>query len=392
MGDAPPLLIGFVKIVDRTTRLKQNSEMKNLVTTAMIVFVSSTILFTHTACTSPLQKATQAESHTPTDTIPKPVLFARADDLNRTDMAGDTVEQLTMDGRLNWGMKAAGDEWRINALSLPPRVSPDGRRIAFSPDGNAIMVADVRNPAAEPLSVPGSAVFAWSPDSHRLAYAIHEDGEERAQLVVRDLDTSTLLSLLANPTPNISALAWSPDGRRIAFGCCFEQDYSETGELSSGTLTGQLRVVDPVTGQAETVGLLWRSVAGGIQSFCWTEQEQVRPIENANELTAHCSIPLDGSTSPNGQQRFYVSIAPQTDPTAVIVYQLVIEDRVSGEMWRRDLQAGLRPVAWSPDGAFILLDDNGNHTPIWRLGADGAGELEIVIEDGYLLGAVESWD
>jgi Tol biopolymer transport system component len=174
-----------------------------------------------------------------TDSTPRPVLFARADDLYRADVVGDAVEQLTVDGSLGWGMETADDQWRINALSLPLRISPDGRRIAFSPEGATIMVVDVRIPAAEPLSVPGSAVFAWSPDSSRLAYAVHEGSQRYAQLIVRDFDNDAALSMPIDLVSNISALAWSPDGRDIAFGCCFEQDYSEAGEYQ-GTSTGQL--------------------------------------------------------------------------------------------------------------------------------------------------------
>lgn len=423
MGDNPPLMLILVKIIHLTMRYKQDSAIKNLVTTVILVSVSLVIFLTHASCISLPRKATQAETEystitvapepiqadqrqpaSPRETLPsplatktstgfpsQPLLFARADDLYRADVAGDAVEQLTVDGSLSWGMEVADDYWRINALSLPPRISPDGRRIAFSPDGATIMVVDVLSSPADPISVSGSAVFAWSPDSRRLAYAVHEGSEEYAQLIVRDFDNDAVLSLPTDLVSNISALAWSPDGRYIAFSCCFEQDYSEAGEYQ-GTSTGQLWTIDPVSKKTEAVGLLWRSVAGGIQPFCWTEQGRVRPVEDTNEITAHCSIPPDNNVSPSGLRRFYVSVAPQADSAAVIVYQLVVENMMSGEIWRRDLPVDIRPVAWTPDEAFILLDDNGAHTPIWRLGADGADGLEIIIEDGYLLGGVESWN
>jgi hypothetical protein len=42
-------------------------------------------------------------------------------------------------------------------------------------------------------------------------------------------------------------------------------------------------------------------------------------------------------------------------------------------------------VGWSPDGQAILLDDAAAASPIWRLAADGTGELVVVVEDGTLL-------
>jgi hypothetical protein len=49
-------------------------------------------------------------------------------------------------------------------------------------------------------------------------------------------------------------------------------------------------------------------------------------------------------------------------------------------------------VAWSPDGTYILLDDSQARSPIWRFPADGTGEPEVVVENGYLLDMVAAWE
>jgi hypothetical protein len=53
---------------------------------------------------------------------------------------------------------------------------------------------------------------------------------------------------------------------------------------------------------------------------------------------------------------------------------------------------------WSPDGAYLLLDEpdelyEGQRqlSPIWRIAADGSSPLEIILEHGFLLGTVQQW-
>ncbi len=315
------------------------------------------------------------------------LLLARDDDLYRADAQGRVVERLTEGGALGWGMAAGGDWW-IKAKSLPPAVSPDGHRIALSPDGRRVTLVAVGDPKSlEPLA-PGSSIFAWSPDSRLLAYVAREDGAAVDQLMIYDTYKATAAPLMAEGAPEITSLAWSPDGFRVAFGCCFEDGDSAAGE--PGTAGGRLRVAY-LGGQVSTVGALWRSVAGGTQTFCWTEDRQVKPIEGAAGATGHCSSPPDRNVSPDGQRRFDVFIPPQPDPAVETVYQLVVEGPASGETWRRDLPAGLWPIAWAPDGDYLLLDDTLSHSPIWRLRADGTGDLEVVIADGYLLDVVAVW-
>lgn len=322
---------------------------------------------------------------TPTATAssaaPQALLFARADDLYRADADGGRIERLTEGGLLGWGM-AAGDAWRVNYLSLQPRVSPDGRRVAFSPDGNTVIVVDAQNPAAVPLTWPGSAVFAWSPDSRRLAVAAHAGETQRAQLVVYDLDTGAATPLLGELVFDIAAIAWSPDGRRVAFGCCFADDIGANGEYL-GTSTGQVYIADLESGAVTGAGELGRSVAGGIDALCWTAGNMLAGIEDGPADAAHCSTPPDASISPDGQWRFSISGPPQ--PPAGTAGVLIVEELTSGATWQRELEGELRPVAWSPDGQYILLDDSGLNTPIWRIPASGAGEVEIIIDNGHLL-------
>ena len=91
--------------------------------------------------------------------------------------------------------------------------------------------------------------------------------------------------------------------------------------------------------------------------------------------------------SPDGRQRAYLAIPPDA-PDA---YRLVIEEVATGETHQRDLATDLFPVGWSPDGQYLFLDDGRGDSPIWRLPAGGRGDLEAIIDDGYLLAIVDAW-
>ncbi|MCW5862554.1 MAG: PD40 domain-containing protein [Anaerolineae bacterium] len=318
----------------------------------------------------------------------RPLFFARNDDLYRADLAGGNVEQLTTGGRLRWGM-TEGDEWRVVALSAPPRVSPDGRRLAFSPDGDSVVIVAVGADGA-PMTLPGSAIYAWSPDGQRLAAAVHVGDEARAQLVVYDAATATAAPLLPAPLADISALAWSPDGGRIAFGCCFAAGAATGGD--TGVEIGRLQVVDAglagqAAGQVTTLGPLSRSVGGGVQ-LCWPEDDPAAAsaAPDTGTTATHCRTQAY-VVSPDGRQRAYLAIPPDA-PDA---YRLVIEEVATGETHQRDLATDLFPVGWSPDGQYLFLDDGRGDSPIWRLPAGGRGDLEAIIDDGYLLAIVDAW-
>ncbi len=343
--------------------------------------VTSPATATPTA-TLPATMTPTATAAAATPATPQALLFARADDLYRADADGGHIERLTEGGLLGWGMAVGGDDWWVNYLSLQPRVSPDGRRVAFSPDGDSVVVIDVQNPTAAPLTLPGSAVFAWSPDSRRLAVATHAGEEQRARLVVYDLATLAETPVLGELVFDIAALAWSPDGQRVAFGCCFEEDTDAAGAYP-GTSIGQVYIADLDSSAVTRAGELGRSVAGGVEALCWTADNRPAGFEGGQADAAHCSTPPDPSISPDGQRRFTVSGPPQPSPDAADV--LIVEELSTGATWQRELAGQLWPVAWSPDGQYILLDDGGQATPIWRVPASGAGEVEVIIENGRLL-------
>ena len=108
---------------------------------------------------------------------------------------------------------------RHGSISITPRFSPDGQRIAYVSykDGYPwLYIYDRATGESRVFSkqVGLNATPAWSPDGRRLAFVLSKDG--RTEIYVKNVDGSGLQRLTESRTPDASP-AFSPDGSRIAF-------------------------------------------------------------------------------------------------------------------------------------------------------------------------------
>ncbi|MEO5825190.1 MAG: LpqB family beta-propeller domain-containing protein [Gemmatimonadales bacterium] len=125
---------------------------------------------------------------------------------------------------------------RVERLRAP-RLSPDGRRVAFT-RANAgmpqIAVIDVSGGAVRMLAEGSHA--EWSPDGDEVAYR-SADG---TRLFVRAVDRDGAERVIAAGTA-IGALRWSPDGKQLAFvmaGAGVESDLGTAMQLHVVPSTG----------------------------------------------------------------------------------------------------------------------------------------------------------
>ena len=103
---------------------------------------------------------------------------------------------------------------------LSPRISPDGKRVAFESlrSGNSeIWVCDLDGSNPVQLSVfggPGTWAPGWSPDSHRIAFDSRVSGH--AELYIVNADGGPVQRLITG-TADASVPVWSADGQWIYF-------------------------------------------------------------------------------------------------------------------------------------------------------------------------------
>ena len=122
-----------------------------------------------------------------------------------------------------------GGDVRWSAISTPPRLSPDGSRVAFVAsryiEGEAARQLYVVDMDGSDLTLidTHTSVPAWSPSGQRIAYATADDrlSEDFSRLLVADVDGSgkeVIASLRSRDIPVRSSLSWSPDGTALLIG------------------------------------------------------------------------------------------------------------------------------------------------------------------------------
>jgi TolB protein len=191
-----------------------------------------------------------------------------------------------------WIMRSDGTHRRLvvpfiaapnETSNFDPKVSPDGRRIAFTRFGfhgiiSQVWLTRIDGTNARPLTTPQleAGQPAWSPDGSRIAFASNSSRPQSSIYVMRaDGSGVTRLATTKWPTDNFGP-SYAPGGRQIAFSsdrrhpdlCCEELfAMHANGSRQHLVATGLQGVVDIAWGTAPPVpagspGTLSRLPAG----------------------------------------------------------------------------------------------------------------------------------
>ena len=197
---------------------------------------------------------------------------------------------------------------------VAPRLSPDGKQIAFAAIGDIYVMPVGGKPANITKDAALDTEPAWSPDGTQLAYSSDKDSEH-LQLWIRDMKSGRSRRL-TDLTTQPQGAAWSPDGTRIAF-------FNVDGMWR----VAQMSVVDVATGKVTKV---------------------------------HDTLPQPGAPawSPDGKRLAIAGIAPMTKRFREGTNQILTmsSTALNDDKWFApeplmsiDSRGGCGP-AWSPDG------------------------------------------
>lgn len=346
------------------------------------------------------------------------------------------------------GQTAAIPEWRVRpftaymGLESMPKLSPDGKLVAFAWNGDAgdnfdIYVKPIGD-EAPPLRISSDpaedSAPAWSPDGDRLAF-LRRSGD-KVSLVTASAHGGGERILLTLPTSKVidptTTLDWSPNGRYLALAAGpilrVDVETRETKDLTLGLPPSQydsMPVFAPdgsavafargayagarklflqkltndgtPTGEAEPLS----DVAQGLLGIAWWPERDslITSVGSPEGNTEAMRIPLSGKTAHvmplDGTAFSYPTFNPVRRR---LVYQRRWLDLNIFRGSLRTPEAPYQTVAGStyldlshdvsPDGEHIVfVSSQSGNMGVWRAGRNGANQILLASVPGESLGS-----
>ena len=241
-----------------------------------------------------------------------------------------------------WAMDYDGANQRqithLGSISLSPKISPDGSRLAFSS-----------------LTKSGWEILMYSMDLNRLVSFPHFSG--------------------TNLSP-----AWAPDGSRLAFSSSRSGDpeiyvVDQSGGNSKKLTSSKLPDVSPVWNPKTGAQIAWVSGRTDLPQIYSMESDGT----NVQRMTDQ-GYAVSPSWSPNGQFLLFAWIR-HYGPGAPGAQDIYIMDIASKQFVQLSHDGGRNDFpSWSPDGRHIVFQSNRNGSEqIWTMLADGTNPKPLTV-------------
>jgi eukaryotic-like serine/threonine-protein kinase len=277
-----------------------------------------------------------------------------------------------------------------------PSFSPDGGQIVFhteddKPDGTTewiLEIVDLDGANRRRLaSTFGNRVLwkpSWSPDGKLIACGVSEEAEQRASVLLLNVENGSTASVFEGEWRNVRDIAWRPN----MDGILVEGLVKDTRRIWEITLsTGQVNPLTQASGNYTGVSLsadgrVLVSAQKDVRSSLWISPnaEFEKAVQVTSGKARHYGVTwakdkrIIFSTDASGNAELWSINADGSEET-----QLTNEP----DGWK------IAPLA-SRDGRYVFYSEGDQRTNIWRRDTDGSRPVQLTTGDFDVAGGISS--